>query len=66
MVRANPNIWEEKWHDLESRACWSSMLLWGALRYCVIAYCEIPSDQACSIHEGGWHGWRNGLERYLA
>lgn len=29
-----------------------------------ITHQGIPSDQACSIHEDGWDGALNGLERY--
>ena len=32
----------------------------------VITHHGIPSDKACSIHEDGWDGALNSLERYLA
>ena len=31
----------------------------------VITHDGLPSDQACSIHEDGWEGSLNSLERYL-
>lgn len=31
-----------------------------------ITHQGIPSDQACSIHEDGWNGALNGLERYFS